>query len=499
MTTPTNRIVIIGAGAAGVFAAYRLREMYGSLYEIVLLESKDRVGGNCYSTDVTYGGKSYSIDCGAQFFYKTAQTSYTSLLEQLGMMDEASEIISAPAGFTVWNKAQNERKLWIPSRLSGFLSYSLSDWDQLLKFGIYLGYSAELDRASTPNWSLSVDDWLESLELLDDDFKQNVLKPFMYQFVSLPLARIGEASALYAVTYFVRNVFGEAGVPDADADPPDLPGLPTFQTYQSMFGLDGILRRVLDAANVTPMLSTPVTRVSRTGAINVVHTPAGDFEADHVIFATDPHAAAAILQEGGAAPTALIETLRGMEYAPLPISMQKDGACWMPGDDQYWEAINTIVDGADIRFSAWFGKLRPTYGANQRIPVFKSWGAPDVDGAACPHEFLAHQHYILMPTTTFMALRDTLTTYQGQGGVWFAGGWTRWFDSQEAALDSATAIAEALPPTARPATGAARMVPSDPRNVERNLRRWLERVARQAPEDRRGDIANAIEKVASRR
>ena len=171
-------------------------------------------------------------------------------------------------------------------------------------------------------------------------------------------------------------------------------------------------------------------------------------------------------------------------------------ACWMPGDEDYWEPVNTVVDGDDVAFSCWFGPLRPTYGSGKRIPVFKSWGAPSVAG--CTHEFLAHEHDILLPTTTFVGLRESLREWQGVGGIWFAGGWTRWFDSQEAALDSATWVADRLPAQALPLTGPARMLPANPVRTERNLRRWLERVARQAPETHRDQLAHAIEEVAAR-
>ena len=79
--------------------------------------------------------------------------------------------------------------------------------------------------------------------------------------------------------------------------------------------------------------------------------------------------------------------------------------------------------------------------AGQQIPIFKSWGTPDVDPAACAHTFFSHSHRILAPTTTFMTKRREIQTRQGRDGLWFAGGWTNWFDSQEAALDSATDIA----------------------------------------------------------
>jgi hypothetical protein len=500
----SDRIVIIGAGAAGVFTAYRLREMYGPLHDIVLLERSNRVGGNTYSTTVEYGGRAYNIDCGAQFFYKNPQASYVELLEQIGLFDadDDREIFSAPAGFTIWDRAADRHLFHIPSRMRGFARYDAEDWERLIDFGIYLGYSYFLDRTNPANWALSVDDWLAGLHLVSPTFKTNVIKNFMYQFVSLPLSRIGEASALYAVTYFVRNVFGEPRVDEPDPEAPELPGLPVFETYQSAIGLDGVLKRVLAVAGVEAQLGTGADAViARADGELVVRAGSGEILADHVVFACDPGAAAEILAAGGTAPAALVDTLRGLDrdYVNLPISMQKNGTCDMPADPDYWQPVNTIVDGDDVVFSAWFGPLRPKYDGDQQIPVFKSWGARSLTPPRCAHEFLAHEHRILLPTTRFVGLRDQLVAeWQGRGNVWFTGGWTNWFDSQEAALDSATSVADALPFASRPHTGPARMVPIDHARTERNLRRWLERMARHAPPDKRGRIGHALEEVESR-
>jgi predicted NAD/FAD-binding protein len=224
-----------------------------------------------------------------------------------------------------------------------------------------------------------------------------------------------------------------------------------------------------------------------------VHTPNGTFAADHVVFATDPHAASAILTAGGTTDPGLIKTLDGFEYVSLPISMQKDGSCWMPPSEANWEPVNTLVDGNGVTFTAWFGRLRQTYDLVKRIPVFKSWGAPDVGG--CQYEFLAHKHFIPLPTTAFMEYRAVLQTFQGKNNLWFVGGWTTWFDSQEAALQSATHIADAIPGEPKAATGKARLVATDPLKNERNLRALAERIARVAPPDQRARITDVIERV----
>jgi predicted NAD/FAD-binding protein len=492
-----QRVVIVGAGAAGVFTAYRLREMYGDIYDIHLLEGSGRVGGNTFSTHLEYGNQWYSIDCGAQFFYKNPQASYVELVEQLGLFDadDQREIIAAAAGFTIWDRQANERLFHVPSRLGGLLHYDDDDWERLIAFGTYLAYSYFLDHGHEP-WTTSVDDWLAGLHLLSDDFKENVVKRFMYQFVTLPPERIGQASARYAVTYFVRNVFGEPRVDEPSPEMPSIPGLPLFETYQSLIGLDGVLERALAAAGVTAEVNQRVEQVKKTAGGLEVRTAAGVRTADHVVLACDPQTSATILGAGGADP-ALVAVLQRLEYAKLPISMQKDGSCYMPGDDKYWEPVNTIVDGDTLMFSAWFGPLRAKYDGDKKIPVFKSWGSPERAPQACGHEFLAHEHRVVQPTTDFMQAREELAPFQGKDGVWFAGGWTNWFDSQEAALDSATRVADALPGEVRANTGMARMVKADQEAQRKNLRRWLERVSRRAPEDKRGRLANALDDVES--
>ena len=56
----------------------------------------------------------------------------------------------------------------------------------------------------------------------------------------------------------------------------------------------------------------------------------------------------------------------------------------------------------------------------------------------------------LLPTPATIRAQSALRATQGQGGVWFAGGYTRPYDSQETALLSAIDVADAIVgPTAR--------------------------------------------------
>lgn len=487
------RVVIIGAGAAGVFTAYRLRQRHGDDFEVVLLERTGRVGGNAQSITVSFGGTEYSIDCGAQFFSRNPQPSYVSLLEDLGLFNDPAQIDARATGITLWDRQAGQRLLWLPSHLSGFLRYQPQDWNRLIGFATLLVYAFLLDRRSPANWSLSVDEWVDGLTLLDTQFKNQILRRFLYQFLTLPADRIGDASALYAITYFVRNVFGETGVDEPSPDVPAPPDGPTFEVYQSRIGLDGVLTRALDAAQIVPRLSEPVMAVSRngTGGLDVT-TSLGTIVADHVVFATDPNVAAAILSAGAFPSPGLIAALAACEYSDLSISLQSGGSCWMPDDQSYWEAVNTVADGDDLQFSVWFGALRDTFGGDTRIPVFKSWATGNLDPGSCPHTFFSHAHRILMPTTTFMTNRQTVQARQGENGVWFAGGWTTWFDSQEAALDSATAVVDALGGQSRVAAAGPTRSPNADRD---RISRWLSAVAAWAPVERRRMLKNLLADV----
>jgi predicted NAD/FAD-binding protein len=485
--SPAPTVIIVGAGAAGIFTAYQINKLWPGQFNVQLFEASPVIGGNVSSVTVQYGGQTYTIDAGAQFFYAAPQPLYVQLIQDLGLFDQ---VASYPAGFTIWESSTQQRRLWIPSVVSGFARYTGDDWIRLIEFGGFLVAATLLNRLSEPDWSLSVADWLAAVPL-DADFKQNVIQNFLYQFVSLPLSRIGEASAVYATTYFVRNVFGGPPAAALDAD------IPTFQTYQSLIGLSGILQQALIASGIAAQTSAPVTAVA-PGPDGVAVTVNGaTLNAQYVVMACDPNTSARLLTQGGTADQNLIDLLQALEYLELSVVLQKDGACWMPSDQGYWEPVNTVVNtpGQSVSFNAWFGPLRPFYDSNQLIPVFKSWGSPDLQSDGCSNAFFSHQHNVLLPTTTFMQLRNELSAWQGQNGLIFAGGWTNWFDSQEAALMSAIAAAEMLQPSGKVRQASQFASPTVPSVGAQPVKSWMEMVLPQAPAPQKSKLIELIKQL----
>ena len=487
-STDAPTVIIVGAGAAGIFAAYQIRKWWPGRYQVELYESSAKIGGNVSSVTVEYGGQEYTIDAGAQFFYRKAQPNYVKLIHELGLDDH---LVLYPAGITIWDNATNERLLWIPSDVGGFVHYTADDWVRIVDFGVFLVAATLLNLPDQPDWSLSVGAWLADLPL-GDGFKQNVIKNFLYQFVSLPYDRIDESSAVYATTYFVRNVFGGTAPTDGSATAAGM-NIPTFQTDQCLIGLSGILDRALALSGAHAQVDASVTAVA-PHAHGVTVTVNGEtIDAQHVVMACDPGAAANLLAEGRTSKPELVTLLRdlGADYLNLPIMMQKDGGCWMPGDKKYWEAVSTVVDSRQhgVAFSAWFGPLRPPYDVKKLIPVFKSWGAPSLQSKDCGDVFYEHVHDVMLPTTDFVRLREQLDAYQGDNGLWFAGGWTNWFDSQEAALMSAFKVVQGLQPSPQVQPSSPSAVAYDSQALRGQVRAWIEMVRSRAPEPQKQRLA----------
>ena len=107
---PRPTVAIIGAGMAGVSTAWLL----DGLRDVVLLESRENIGGNVRSLDVELDGHQFAVDLGAQFFHPGPYPVYTALLESLGLFPPAvappSPSAAFPASITIESPGEAKRK-----------------------------------------------------------------------------------------------------------------------------------------------------------------------------------------------------------------------------------------------------------------------------------------------------------------------------------------------------------------------------------------------------
>jgi predicted NAD/FAD-binding protein len=115
---------------------------------------------------------------------------------------------------------------------------------------------------------------------------------------------------------------------------------------------------------------------------------------------------------------------------------------YAPADPKFWSFLNCEVQGDFCEASMSLAEvLVPPPGVNPPN-LWKSWVTHRQNlPAQVVHE--AHYKHVLSTPATIHS-QSALRALQGQGGVWFAGGFTQPYDSQETALLSAMSVAEGL-------------------------------------------------------
>lgn len=82
------RIAVIGAGIAGLYAAWRLSRQH----EVTVFEAADYPGGHANTVDVQWQGKHYAVDTGFIVFNDWTYPNFIALLRELGVAWQPSNM-----------------------------------------------------------------------------------------------------------------------------------------------------------------------------------------------------------------------------------------------------------------------------------------------------------------------------------------------------------------------------------------------------------------------
>ena len=159
------RVAIIGAGMAGVSLAWLL----DGQRDVVLLESRDRIGGNVRSLDVELDGHQFAVDLGAQFFHPGPYPVYTALLQWLGLFPPTaappSPSAAFPASITILKPGELAPRFVspiIPTRLWPITQ----GWNLPGLLAFFTAFNAAKAREqNNESWFLTLGDWLPTLGL----------------------------------------------------------------------------------------------------------------------------------------------------------------------------------------------------------------------------------------------------------------------------------------------------------------------------------------------
>jgi len=284
------KAVVVGAGAAGLAATYRLRK--GGV-EVTALEERERAGGRLAGA----ARDGFILDLGAQFFFRFFDTTF-SLCRELGL---AEQVVPFPFKAGTWREGRlhpltvglDPRPLWRDRRdlLRFRLLTPRGAWQAARLLSLMVRRRRDLHFVDYGN-ALDLDG--ESLaELVLRRGGGEALEFFFQPLAStLTLGEPEEVGAAYGMALAWYALHG------------------LFTLREGMGSLaDGLSRECGDSL----LLSTPARRiVIESKAVRGVETGAGFLDADVVICATTASRALRLLPD---LPEEMRKVLRGVRYS----------------------------------------------------------------------------------------------------------------------------------------------------------------------------------------
>ncbi len=415
-------IGIIGGGMAGISLAWLL----DSEYDVVLFEARDFPGGNVRSVPVSLDGFTFAVDLGAQFFHPKLYPTYVKLLEFLGLYP--SGVHSFPASITL-AAFGNPQPLFVSPILPGRVWPVLASWNQSGIQAFDVAFQAAKQREDADaSWALTLEDWLPTLGLTSDQWEGMIL-PWAASIFS---GQIEEARGMSARA---AMIFAAKALPDKITDP-----LLYYVLNQGMAApLLAMLGQISSARILTGAQVTSVVR-NAAGGFQIACADGRAATVDQVVFASSGPPTLRLLQnmQGMAAQSAALENIA---FRDARLALHTDPLYASP-DSKVWSFLNSGIHGGFCEASMWMGDVINSVPQETAAKVWKSW---DTHHLVQPRQILAEAHFRHMfPTPATLAAQLALLSLQGEDSVWFAGGYTRPYDSQETALVSALGVAQGL-------------------------------------------------------
>jgi len=281
------RIAVIGAGVAGLHAAWRLSREH----QVTIFEANDYPGGHTNTVDVELAGRTWAVDTGFIVFNDWTYPNFIAMLEELGVAWQPSNMSFSLScertgleynGTSANSLFAQRRNLFRPSFLR-----MIAD---ILRFN-----SRAKALIGSGDESLTLGTFLR-----EDGYSQQFVEHYI-----LPMGRAiwsAEASAMldFPARFFVE-FFDRHGFLSVD-------DRPVWQTVSG--GSREYVRRLLAASKSKLLLRTPVESIRRQPDRVLVRTVRGDVETfDQVFLACHSDQALAMLESPTHAETAVLTAL----------------------------------------------------------------------------------------------------------------------------------------------------------------------------------------------
>jgi uncharacterized protein len=418
--TPLRRVAIVGAGMTGVSLAWLL----DGQRDVVVLEARDSIGGNVQSVPVQLDGQNFVVDMGAQYFNPGPYPTYVKLLNTLGLTGDSHSFTASITEFAPGE--QNPR--FVSPVLPGRAWPLLPQWNRAGVEAFAVAFTAAKKREeANASWALSLESWLSSLPLTQDQWEGMIL-PWAASLYSGDIDEARGLSARAAMIFAAKAL--------------DNPLAPVLY-YVLNAGMIEVLQAMLvQCTTVQVLTGSPVTQISRDlwGGF-LIHYGAGlTLHVDDLVFASSgPPTQSLLASFSGTA--GLQGALQGIEFRPSNLALHTDPV-YVPTDQNQWSFFNCQVHGNFAEASMWLRDVITTPPPATAAKLWKSWVTHRTTQPAQVLHQVQYQH--MLPTTGSLFAQTILRRLQGTGGISIAGGYTRPYDSQETALLSAIEVTQGL-------------------------------------------------------
>jgi hypothetical protein len=409
MKSKQSRICIIGAGAAGLSAAYRLKERgYAS---VVVLEAQRRVGGKCRSVD--FHGRSF--DVGAN--YVTAAYSEVRRLAKTFRMALYTEPATTTLAISACGKVGFNTPLRAITRNQSLLPFG---WAALRYLCIRFRLRSIIDRPGFKEISrhseicLSFRDWLRANGL-------SALEPmFEFPITIMGYGYLDEIPAPYALKYLSLATYWNLITVGL--------GLPRRWPKRFVDGFQRLWERVAEQLNVR--LGVEITAIDRGGPIRVHLNSAEVMEFDYLILACplDCGSLGRFLTLSGE-EVDLFKRIIANDYIvtsyalpDLRLPKRIVGMFPVPDIGQPWAITQQYADNEFVQF---YTRVDNRHAARQDSVVEGIRRCVTVLGAVLPAEYITFDKWSYFPHVTVDDLRagfyDRFEQLQGQSNTYYCG------------------------------------------------------------------------------
>lgn len=310
------RIAVVGAGVAGLVAAYRL----GAAHEVTLFEAEPRLGGHVHTVDVEEGGTRLCVDTGFIVCNDWTYPGFLALLDELGVATQPSTMSFSVRcertgleynGHTLNTLFAQRRNLFRPAflrMLRGILRFNREGRAWL----------------AAPQGDPTLEEWLTK-----GRYPRELAHYYVYPMAAAIWSAAAGEVAEMPLRFFLR-FFENHGMLSIDRRP-------TWRVVRggSRVYVDALRARVRASVHV----GTPVRTLRRTTQAVRVQLDGGEAEFDHVVLATHGDQARALLADA----TALEREILGAFTTVENETVLHTDASLMPKSKRAWAAWNYHV------------------------------------------------------------------------------------------------------------------------------------------------------------